>query len=166
MVTIIVGTNRSESYSARIAQHYASALHARNIDFQILNLHDKNILHRNEEMEDIERKYLIPATHFIFVIPEYNGSFPGILKLLLDHSDIKKAWYHKKAVLTGIADGRGGNVRGIDHFTNILHYLKVNLFYHKVHISKVRAILNEAGAITDAQVQEEIESQLTGFLAH
>lgn len=166
MVTIISGTNRSDSYSARIAKHYGRILDVQNIPHRILSLYDKNILERSEEMEAIEAEFLIPASHFIFVVPEYNGSFPGILKLLLDHSDIKKAWYHKKALLTGIADGRGGNVRGVDHFTNVLHYLKVNLYYNKVHISKVRSILDEQGNITDEQIRVEIDAQVAGFLAY
>lgn len=166
MVTIISGTNRSDSYSARIAKHYGRILDAQKIPHRILSLYDKNILERSEEMEAIEAEFLIPASHFIFVVPEYNGSFPGILKLLLDHSDIKKAWYHKKALLTGIADGRGGNVRGVDHFTNVLHYLKVNLYYNKVHISKVRSILDEQGNIADEQIRAEIDAQVAGFLAY
>ena len=41
------------------------------------------------------------------VMPEYNGSFPGILKLLFDTTDIKRCWWHKKAALVGVASCRG-----------------------------------------------------------
>ncbi|MBK6784946.1 MAG: NAD(P)H-dependent oxidoreductase [Saprospiraceae bacterium] len=36
-------------------------------------------------------KHLIPSSHWIIIAPEYNGSFPGILKLFLDVLSVKQA---------------------------------------------------------------------------
>ncbi len=35
------------------------------------------------------------------------AAFPGVLKALLDNSDIRSCWWHKKVALVGVADGRG-----------------------------------------------------------
>ncbi len=34
----------------------------------------------------MENELLIPTEKFIFIIPEYNGTFPGVLKAMIDNS--------------------------------------------------------------------------------
>lgn len=163
MITIIVGTNRPHSNTAKIARLYSNELSLLNIPHQVLNLENKDILYRNDLVKALEHEYLLATDKFILILPEYNGSFPGIFKLLLDNTDIRNCWWHKKAMLTGVADGRGGNLRGLEHMTNILHYLKVNVFYHKVHLSKINQLLDENGNIRDEAVAAELKNQIIGF---
>src|SRR5690606_19694238 len=85
---------------------------------------------------------------FIFVVPEYNGSFPGILKLFLD-SIPTKFWADKKACLVGVSDGRAGNLRGMEHLTGILQYLKMHVFYNKLPISLINKVMNEHGVFVN-----------------
>ena len=108
---------------------------------------------------------MIPSGKFIFISPEYNGSIPGVLKSFIDNTDIKKVWPGKKALLTGISTGRAGNLRGMEHLTGILHYLKVNVHHNKLPISVVHNLLNEAGEITDPATLAAIGEQLEEFLA-
>jgi NAD(P)H-dependent FMN reductase len=70
-------------------------------------------------------------------MPEYNGSFPGIFKLMMDISDITRCWFHKKVMLVGVANGRAGNLRGLDNMTNMCHYMKMNVLPNKLPISSV-----------------------------
>lgn len=163
MITIIVGTNRPHSNTAKIAQLYSNELSSLDIPHKILNLESKDILYRNDLVKALEQEYLLATDKFILILPEYNGSFPGIFKLLLDNTDIRNCWWHKKAMLTGVADGRGGNLRGLEHMTNILHYLKVNVYYHKVHLSKINQLLDENGNIQDEAVAAELKNQVIGF---
>lgn len=164
MITILLGTNRPLSKTAAIGKIYSRLLNDLNVPHQILALESRNFFTRNEEMINIENEFLIPAEKYIFILPEYNGSFPGVLKLLMDNADIKKAWWFKKALLVGLADGRGGNLRGLDHLTSILHYLKVNVFYHKVIISKVNQMLDTNSQTLEANLEKEIQEQISGFL--
>ena len=99
-------------------------------------------------------------------MPEYNGSFPGVLKVLFDITNIKECWWHKKALLVGLADGRGGNLRGIEHMTNILHYLKMNVHYNKLPISKINSELNEAGEFLNPVTTKAIAEQIEEFMAY
>jgi chromate reductase len=108
---------------------------------------------------------LIPTTKFIFVAPEYNGSIPGVLKIMVDISDYKKVWWGKKALLTGISLGRSGNLRGMEHLTSILHYLKVVVHPNKLPISSVDKMLNGSGIIHDQGTLDAINIQLDEFIA-
>src|SRR4029453_1025527 len=106
----------------------------------------------------------IPAEKFIFVTPEYNGSFPGVLKSLIDNTDIKKVWFGKKALLTGVATGRAGNLRGLEHLTGILHYLRVVVHPNKLPISSVDKLLDSTGQIQDEDTVEAISTQVAEFI--
>lgn len=141
--------------------HHLMSKHEGNV--QLLSLEGMNVWERSRDLRKMEEHMLIPSEKFVFVMPEYNGSFPGILKMMLDNSDIKQCWWHKKAMLVGIADGRAGNLRGMEHMTNILHYLKVNVLYNKVPISRINEEISESGKILKPATELVITQQIEEF---
>lgn len=166
MITVISGTNRKNSRTIKVAGYYFEFLQKVRQDVRLLSLEDTDILCKSEKLHQVESEFLIPADKFVIIMPEYNGSFPGILKLLFDESDIKRCWWYKKVMLVGVADGRGGNLRGIDHLTGILHYLKMNVFYNKLPLSKINEELNPQGEFVKAATVKAIEDQIHAFIAY
>lgn len=164
MYTIISGTNRADSNTIRVAELYQLLLRQKDIESKLLSLEGLNVLERNPEFEQIEREMLIPAQKFIFVSPEYNGSIPGVLKAMFDISDIRKAWAGKKALLTGVSTGRAGNLRGMEHLTGVLHYLRVVVHPNKLPISVVDKLFDGEGRITDKATLHAINTQLDEFI--
>lgn len=71
----------------------------------------------------------------------------------------------QKALLTGVAEGRGGNLRGLDHFTGVLHFLKVIVHPNKLPISSVKQLMNARGEIADQQTIAQMRQQIEEFLA-
>lgn len=163
MITIISGTNRKNSKTQLVAKYYFQLLKQDNKDVHLFSLEEIKSIRRDDFIEKIEERLLIPTEKFIIVMPEYNGSFPGILKLLFDNTDIRKVWWYKKALLVGVADGRGGNLRGIEHMTNILHYLKMNVHYNKLPISKINMEMNEKGEFVNELTIQAIKEQVHSF---
>ncbi len=166
MITIISGTNRTGSRTLQVATHYYNLLLHLGQEVHLVSLVGYDVLTRNEEVKQLETELLIPSEKFIFVMPEYNGSFPGVLKALLDNSDIRKCWWHKKVSLVGVADGRGGNLRGIEHMTNILHYLKMNVHYNKLPLSRINEELDNEGRFLHERTLAAITEQVEGFVAY
>jgi chromate reductase, NAD(P)H dehydrogenase (quinone) len=164
MITIIAGTNRKGSNSKKVALQYQKILGEKNIESKLLALEDVNIFERTAAFETIENDYLKAADKFIFVIPEYNGSYPGVLKLILDNSDVNKVWPNKKALLVGVASGRAGNLRGMEHFTGALMHVKMTVHHNRLPISSIHTLLNETGEITDAGTLKTINAQLDEFI--
>ncbi|MBN8702389.1 MAG: NAD(P)H-dependent oxidoreductase [Bacteroidetes bacterium] len=171
MITIFSGTNRPDSNTAKVARHYANVLRSKNKVvklFELTNLPTSIAFtemfgKRSPDFEAIISEYVQPSSKFIFVFPEYNGSFPGILKTFIDaiHPDFYK---NKKAALVGVASGRGGNIRGIEHFTGVLHYLKMDVYYDKLPLSKIRDVIDVNGVIVDEISLNTINNQIEGFL--
>ncbi len=161
--TIISATNRLNSNTYKVAVQYQKLLQDRGIEATMLTLEGWKWLTRDPEFVAIESGILAPATKFIFVVPEYNGSIPGVLKVMFDISSYKDTWYGKKALLTGIATGRAGNLNGMEHLTSILHYLKVVVHPSKLPISSIDKMMNTDGLIDDAGTLRAIEKQLDEF---
>jgi NAD(P)H-dependent FMN reductase len=165
MYLIISGTNRADSYTIKVSRAYQRALAERGIESKILSLEGLDLGLRNSAYEQIETEILIPAKKIIFISPEYNGSIPGVLKSLFDISDISKTWAGKKALLTGVSTGRAGNLRGMEHLTGILHYLRVVVYPNKLPISVVDKLFDPDGRIVDPETIRLIGEQLDEFLA-
>jgi chromate reductase len=163
MYTIISGTNRHESHTLKIAQEYQHFLKHKGIEAGIFSLEGINLLKRDEAFEKIEQDIILPTTHFIFISPEYNGSFPGALKMMFDNSR-HTIWQNKKALLTGVSAGRAGNLRGMDHLTGILNYLKITVHPNKLPISSVNNLFTEEGKLNDATTLKAIHQQLDEFI--
>jgi len=161
---IISGTNRKDSNTIKVATIYRETLAVHNIDAPILSLEKIDLSSRSTAYVEMEKEWLVPCSKFIVIAPEYNGSIPGVLKTLLDLSDYKKVWWGKKALLTGVSTGRSGNIRGLEHLTTILHYLKVVVHPDKLPISSVHNLLDNQHSLHDEEMLQTINNQLVEFI--
>ncbi len=167
MYTIISGTNRKNSMTLKVAKEYAKLLSEFDIPNQLLDLSDLpqdfifSALYgeSNPEFSNILDEYILSVEGLIIVSPEYNGSYPGILKAFIDGWNPKKLNV-KKAALVGVSSGRQGNSRGIDQLTNVLNYLAFVVAPFKIPVSKVTTVLDENGNITDEELKNAIKKQI------
>ncbi len=166
MITLLNATNRPDNRTSVISQTYQQFLITAEVPFQYLNLEHVNgemliqqsIGNKKTEFEELLKKYIFSADKLIIVSPEYNGSFPGILKLFID-SMPHKALDGKKIALTGVATGRAGNLRGLDHLTGILHYLNAHVLPFKLPISGVATLITD-GKINNEMLLNDIQKQV------
>jgi chromate reductase, NAD(P)H dehydrogenase (quinone) len=171
MITIISATNRPGSSTLKVAQYYQKELKKRGIDAGILSLTQlpasliASDLYgkRSVEFEPIQ-KIVTQTTKFLFIIPEYNGSFPGVLKTFIDACDFPDSFYDKKTALTGISSGKYGNIRGIDHFTGVCHYLHLNVMSLKLHIAAINKEFDENGDFFKTDTLKFVNEQIDKFI--
>ena len=165
MYTIISATNRIGSHTEKVALLYQHMLRKKGVDAAIFTLVGVNVLERDHAFIKIENEVLTPSQKFIFIMPEYNGTFPGILKTMIDITDVKKAWWWKKALLTGISTGRAGNLRGMDQITSSLHHMNVFVHPNKLPISIIDKVMDKEGVITNTSTLAAIDLQLDQFIS-
>ena len=163
-ITIISGTGRVNSNTLKIAQEYYQLLSHSNHHIQLLSLENVDVCHKDEAFTSIENQYLIPAEKFIIIMPEYNGSYPGILKMLIDQSNVAACWRNKKVLLTGVSTGRAGNLRGMEHLTGSLMHMKMHVHPNRLPISAVDTLLNANGQLQNESTLNAIKEQLQAFL--
>ena len=169
-VTIFSSSNRTDNKTRIFSETYANLLDEQGIESQICTLEQlpsklsgtDMYAFNNEEMLGIVEKYLKSVDKLVFVVPEYNGSFPGILKLFIDA--IRPADFAgKKSALVGISAGLSGNIRGMDHLTSILNYIKVDVYHYKLPIASINPMLDE-NKVIDQEVLKRLRNQISGFI--
>lgn len=171
MITIICTTNRPDSNSIKISELYEKALSAQGEKCQILDLktvdaqwiQDSHYSDNVPEFELVVDKYIRSVNKLVLVVPEYNGGFPGYLKFFMDACD-HGDWNGKKIAMLGLATGRAGNLRGVDHLTGIFHYLGSEVYSQKVYLSQINQLLSEVGELANHRVANEIDAQIKGFV--
>jgi NAD(P)H-dependent FMN reductase len=174
MITIFHGTARKNSNSKKIADIYNKILGEKNVQhfyFTLENV-EQDVFNatfytqpKNAQLVEIENGILAPTDKYIFVIPEYHGSFPGMFKGFIDACDVKKCFHNKKACLVGVSDGRAGNLRGMEHLTNIFNHLRMNVMHLKLPLSQISSHLDAEGNLApNDEYLKMINDQIEMFL--
>lgn len=177
MITVISGTNRKDSECLKFAALYCAMLQE-NTGEEVKLLALENIPHdwfhpdmytrQSASLAAIQDEYVLPATKFAFVIPEYNGGFPGAVKLFIDACTVRKYkanFQGKKAALLGIATGRAGNIRGMEHLTGVLNFLGTTVMPDKLPISQISGLKDGAGEVIDEETLGVMREHALEFLA-
>lgn len=172
MALIISATNRPNSNTAKIAQHYQNQLASKNFKSSILSLTElpadlmaTDLYGKRSEAFAPIQALVNQSEKFIFIIPEYNGSFPGVLKLFIDACEFPQSFYDKKVALVGISSGKYGNIRGIDHFTGVCHYINLQVMSLKLHIPNIWTELDENGNLFKEDTLRFTNQQMDKFIA-
>jgi chromate reductase len=171
MITVISSTNRSGSSTLKVAQYYHRKLIEKGADAELFSLAQlpSNIIKtdlygkRSKEFEPIQ-DIITRTDKFLFVIPEYNGSFPGVLKVFIDACSFPESFYEKKSALVGVSSGRYGNIRGVDHFTGICNYIHLHVMPLKIHIPSVHKELDVEGDFFKEDTLKFTNEQIDKFI--
>jgi chromate reductase len=178
MITIVVGTNRKGSESQKFAQLFLVMIENANEAVQILKMEDvppsviNHIMYssagQDQTVAALQDKFITPADKFIFVVPEYNGSITGILKLFIDAISVrnyKENFKQKTSALVGIASGRAGNLRGMDHLCSILMHMGSYILPNMLPISNIKSLYDEAGNINHTPTIESMNQLVKDLIA-
>ena len=130
-IAVIVGSLRKDSFNRKLAD----ALPALAPDVEFTQLRIADLPHYDQDDDDrpadsVKRLKgeIAAATGLIFVTPEYNRSFSGVLKNAIDHASRpygQNAWKGKPAGILGVSIGAAGTAMAQQHLRNVLAYLDV-----------------------------------------
>ena len=166
-ITIVSGTNRRNSLSAIVSNIYADVLKSFGIHANIIDLRDlpENFIHtslydkagKNDEF-NVSRKEMADTDKFVFIVPEYNGSFPGVLKTFIDGLIFPDTFKNKKCALVGISSGIQGGILAISHLTDIFNYCGMHVLALKLKFSHINKHV-QGKEITNALYMDLIREQ-------
>ncbi|MGB3587454.1 MAG: NADPH-dependent FMN reductase [Tunicatimonas sp.] len=173
MTIVIVGTNRRDAKSRTIATYYQRLLEERGEASQILDLINlpsdflaTALYENNGQNEEFNafRQVLKENSRFVFIVPEYNGSFPGVLKAFIDGLDYPSSLAGKRAALVGVAAGMHGGNLALSHLTDVLHYLGMHVLPIKPTLAFIHNHLSNE-EITHSVYQHLLEQQVEKLTA-
>ncbi|AFL84264.1 putative flavoprotein [Belliella baltica DSM 15883] len=167
MIKIIVGTNRKNSISKKIATIYQQVLLELDTRSEILELEDLpndflfTAMYSNNGKNpayNVFHERVKSGDKFVFVVPEYNGSFPGVLKSFIDGMTYPNSFRDKKCALVGISSGIGGGGIALSHLTDIFHYLGMHVLALKLKYAKIEENMSD-NLLTNRLYMELLRSQ-------
>ena len=131
-IPVILGTTRKGRMSEQAARFMVRQIEKRDgvqtelIDISKLPIPVDDAGDGIKDMVFSEK--MVMADALVIVTPEYNHSFPGLLKHILD--SCLKEYIHKAAGIVGVSAGPFGGVRVIQDFLPVLRELGlVNIFW-------------------------------------
>jgi chromate reductase len=171
MITIVSGTNRPLSRTFQIAEFYASLLATKHIESQIIDLvklpenFPSLVFNRQNQTAEVAaiQQIIDYSDKLVFIVPEYNGSFPGALKTFIDLLRYPDSLKGKKAVLVGLSSGIQGGILALSHLTDIFHYMGMQVLPQKVRLAHVHRFL-ENGKITEPLYLQLLDEQMNALL--
>lgn len=171
-ITIISGTNRDNAVSLQIANQYMEMLTEKKCEVSLVDLNSlpddftSTALYDQAGKNDdfnVMRNTMSNAEKFIFIVPEYNGSFPGVLKAFIDGLKFPQTFKDKKAALVGLSSGVQGGGLAVSHLTDILNYCGTHVLALKLKLSRIEHNMTN-GKVSDSLYLELIEEQVEKFL--
>ncbi len=179
MITIVNGTNRSGNLSQIISKYYRDELVGLGAkDVQYISMEDlsRDMAHslmftpdgHCDALTKMQDDSIIPSSKFLFILPEYNGGMPGILKLFIDACSTYRKddnFMGKKVGMIGVAAGRAGNLRGIEHLTGVMNYLGAIVMPNRLPISAINSLIDrDKNILTDKSTQGVLKEHAKSFL--
>src|SRR5438552_19144545 len=91
----------------------------------------------------------------IIVTPEYNHSFPGLLKHALDMN--LKEYIHKAVGICGVSAGPFGGARVIESLLPVMRELGLVTIFEDVNFGSVGELLDKRGNLLDPSYVRRVE---------
>jgi chromate reductase len=146
MILIVSGTNRPQSATRRVSD-LAAAAYRRvdpNCTVGVLDLFELPLdafspLSYAEKPSALApfTDMVLRASGLVVVTPEYNGSFPGVLKYFIDLLPFPAAFERKPVCFVGVADGQWGALRAVEQLQQIFAYRNALMLPDRVFIPRV-----------------------------
>jgi NAD(P)H-dependent FMN reductase len=171
MIAVISGTNRPGSKTRKIAGVVEQHLEACSEAVQIVDLGElpTEIFRSSSYQQKPEgfgafQETVLAATGILTVVPEYNGSFPGILKYFIDMLQFPASLYERPAAFVGISSGRWGAIRAVEQLEMIFQYRHAHLYGKRCFIPHVGKVLDDDNRLTDPDLEARLRTTIEGFV--
>src|SRR5687768_13089778 len=169
-ILVISGTNRAESNAMKVARMLMEHYRAANVPAELFSLtelpcqvfHPDSYAKKPPEMVAVQNRVLAAAGLHV-VTPEYNGSFPGVLKYFIDLLKFPDSFEHKPVAFVGEAAGAWGALRAVEQLQHIFGYRNAHVFPQRVFIPMVKEKFDAAGKLLDADLDARLSKQVQGF---
>lgn len=166
-IAVVLGTAREGRLSERVARSVVEKLKekgASQVDYVDVKdfLFGRTIPSWVESSEAEEWRGIAErADAFVLVVPEYNRSYPGELKILLD-SAYKQ--YRKKAVtVVGVSSGGFAGARMYENIQHVLTELGMVISPKPILVSSVEGLFDEAGNLAEDRKEMFLKSVEDGL---
>jgi len=170
MITVISGTNRPESNTARVAKLAVDGLRELGEDVTLLDLTELPLeLFRGASYGEKPTSFapfqdaILHTDGILTVIPEYNGACPGVMKYFIDMLRFPDSLVEKPAAFIGLSAGPWGAVRAVEQLAMVFQYRCAHLFGRRVFIPNVGGAIDDDDRFVDEALKRRFDQTLEKF---
>lgn len=173
-VLLFAGSLRQESLNKKLIEEAAYIAQELGANVQVIKLNDYPIPFYNED-EEISlgmhenakkvRDLMLQSQVIMISSPNYNRSYPGVLKNLLDWasrsetaSESYEAFQGKTFALLCSGPGASGGVKGIESLRQLLIVLKGNVLPEHFALPYGTIAYDEQGHLKDPEMRENLKA--------
>lgn len=168
-LSVILGSTRQQRMGARVAtwimQH---APDAELLDLKVINL---PFYDEAKTPDELQGNYADPAAQLwhdkivatqqlIFVTPEYNHNYPGVLKNAIDY--MFSDWKGKPYIIVSYSVGPYGGVRAAMQLRGLLDYIGLEC-QGELNIPAVGKTFSPEGVTSDEKLTSHLQKLLNNF---
>ena len=171
MITLIVGTNRPDSNTRKVATHVEEIYAALGVPLRVLDLAKlppeifapSSYGEKPASFQPFANGVL-NASGLVVLSPEYNGGVPGVLKYFIDMLKFPESFEKRPVCFVGVAAGIWGALRPVEQLQAIFGYRNAFVYPERVFLPQINRLLNDAGRLNDAEIVSRLEKQAKGFI--
>ncbi|MDX1765365.1 MAG: NAD(P)H-dependent oxidoreductase [Candidatus Saccharimonadales bacterium] len=149
-IPVLLGTTREQRKSIHVAKYLVEVGKQRgDVETFLVDPKDFKFEGDGNDPEGKDPRYgeiTAKADGFMIVVPEYNHSFPGSLKRMLD-SELKN-YIHKPVGMSGVSSGRFSGVRAMEHLTPVLRQLGLVVSFADIHVANSYDAFDDDGKMS------------------
>jgi NAD(P)H-dependent FMN reductase len=158
-IPVLIGTTREQRVSihaARLVMEVGRTFPE--VETQLVDPKDFNLPGDGNDPEGKDPKYSAiteRADGFFIVTPEYNHSFPGSLKRMLD-SELKN-YVHKAVAFGGVSSGPWGGVRAIEALALTAREMGLVPTFTDMQFPRVQTLFDDEGKLLNEDYREFVK---------
>jgi len=171
MITLIVGTNRPNSNTRKVAKHIEEIYREFKVPLRVLDLAQlpPEIFSPSSYAEKPKAFHpfadaILKSAGLHVVTPEYNGSVPGILKYFIDMLKFPESFERRPVCFTGLSAGVWGALRPVEQLQAIFGYRNAHIFPERVFLPGINGLLDDQGRLNDVELLGRLRKQAEGFV--
>ena len=161
-IPVILGTTREGRMSAHVARFVHREMEQRQgVETELIDIADvpMPIDGAGDAIKDPAfSERMNRADAIVIVAPEYNHSFPGLLKHVLD--TCLEEYIHKAAGIVGVSAGSFGGARVIQNTLPVLRELGLMAIFTDVYVGNVHKAFDESGRLLEPAFIKRVDNFL------
>jgi NAD(P)H-dependent FMN reductase len=150
-IPVVLGTTRKGRHSGHVARVLCDLLARRAaVDTSLIDLATLPLPvdDAGEAVKDGRfAAAMAAADGLVLVVPEYNHSFPGLLKHALD--SCLSEYVHKAVGLVGVSSGPFGGTRVVQSLLPVMREIGLVTIFWDVNVSGVEKVFDDQGRLLD-----------------
>lgn len=177
-ILAFAGSTRKESWNKKLLKEAAEVAHGAGAEVTIIDLADYPLPLYDGDLEvaqgvpeNAKKLQKLFAEHdgFMIASPDYNGSYSGVLKNMVDWVSRKdkendpplEPFKGKVAAIMSASPGALGGIRGLEKLHDLLDDLKVMVIPDVVAVGGIATAFNAAGKLDNPKTAKALETAAT-----